>query len=256
MIRRQIVTGLLVTVCLTVLLCGVYPLAVWAVGRIAFRHQTDGSLVTVNGKVVGSSLIAQPFSDKGGHPLPRYFQPRPSAIGYDAMNSGGSQLGPSNPELIGFIAGFNTVDQKTGRTLPTNPFATPADPTCVPTDGHGNPIVSLDLHAAYARNADGTYVCDPNTVPQRVMAYRSFNGLPDTASVPVDAVTASGSGLDPDISEANALDQAGRVARARGLPVERVRALIHAHVRSRAWGFLGENTVNVLDLNLALDSTS
>ncbi len=108
-------------------------------------------------------------------------------------------------------------------------------------------------NAVYEKNPDGTYVCNPNTVPERVIAYRSLNELPAGASVPVDAVTASGSGLDPDISEANALDQAPRVAQARHLAEAAVLALVHRHVDSRAWGILGENTVNVLDLNLALD---
>jgi K+-transporting ATPase ATPase C chain len=90
-------------------------------------------------------------------------------------------------------------------------------------------------------------------VKARVVAYRSLNGLPDNASVPVDAVTASGSGLDPDISIANALDQATRVARVRGLPVSTVSDLVHVHTNGRPWGVLGEKTVNVLDLNLALD---
>jgi K+-transporting ATPase ATPase C chain len=90
-------------------------------------------------------------------------------------------------------------------------------------------------------------------VADRVASYRAFNGLPAVVPVPVDAVTASGSGLDPDISEANALDQAPRVARIRNLPLPEVLALVHAHVDGRAWGILGENTVNVLDLNLALD---
>ncbi|HSS09104.1 MAG TPA: potassium-transporting ATPase subunit C, partial [Acidimicrobiales bacterium] len=113
------------------------------------------------------------------------------------------------------------------------------------TDAKGNPI--------YEKNPDGTYVCNPNTVPQRVIAYRQLNGLAPAATVPVDAVTASGSGLDPDISEANALLQAPRVAKARGIPVDRVIALVHQHTSTRAWGVLGEKTVNVLDLNLALD---
>jgi K+-transporting ATPase ATPase C chain len=101
--------------------------------------------------------------------------------------------------------------------------------------------------------AGGTPECDPNTVPQRVLAYQQFNHLAPGTPVPVDAVTASGSGLDPDISEANALDQAPRVAAARHLSVDQVLAVVHSHVRNRPWGFLGENTVNVLDLNLALD---
>jgi K+-transporting ATPase ATPase C chain len=193
--RRQLVTGLLATVVLIVLLGFVYPLGVWAVGRVAFASRTDGSFVRVNGKVVGSTLIGQNFSDKAGNPLPEYFQPRPSAAGtngYDPTSSSGSNLGPSNPDLLKAVA-------------------------------------------------------------DRVTAYRQFNGLPPSAAVPVDAVTASGSGLDPDISVANALDQAARVAGARHLPVARVVTLVHQHTSSRAWGFLGEKTVNVLDLNLALD---
>ena len=194
MLRRQLFTALKVTVALLVLTCGVYPAAVWAVGRVAFKHQADGSFVTSNGKVVGSSLIGQRFADNDGNPIPKYFQPRPSAAGdgYDPTASGGSQLGPSNPKLF-------------------------------------------------------------EEVKARVVAYRQLNGLADNVSVPVDAVTASGSGLDPDISVANALDQASRVARARGLALGAVTDLVHAHTNGRPWGVLGEKTVNVLDLNLALD---
>jgi len=92
-----------------------------------------------------------------------------------------------------------------------------------------------------------------SAVAERAAAYRRFNRLPAGAPVPVDAVTTSGSGLDPDISEANALDQVARVAAARGLAPDRVTALVRAHVDHRPWGFLGEASVNVLDLNLALD---
>src|SRR3974377_2172076 len=101
--RRQMITGLLSTICLLVLLAGIYPLAVWAVGRVAFAHQTDGSFVKADGKVVGSSLIGQNFLDKAGNPLPGYFQPRPSAAGngYDPTSSGGSNQGPGNALLIG-----------------------------------------------------------------------------------------------------------------------------------------------------------
>jgi K+-transporting ATPase ATPase C chain len=194
MLRRQLFTALKVTVALLVLTCGVYPATVWAVGRVAFKHQADGSFVTANSKVVGSALIGQSFSDKDGNPLPKYFQPRPSAAGdgYDPTSSGGSQLGPSNPKLW-------------------------------------------------------------DAVKTRVIAYRQLNGLADNATVPVDAVTASGSGLDPDVSIANAMDQAPRVAKERGLPVATVRKLVQSHTNGRQWGVLGEKTVNVLDLNLALD---
>jgi potassium-transporting ATPase KdpC subunit len=93
-------------------------------------------------------------------------------------------------------------------------------------------------------------------VPERAIAYRQFNGMAPGASVPADAVTASGSGLDPDISVQNALDQAPRVARARHLAAATVIALVDRYTQGREWGFLGESTVNVLELNLALDGTS
>ena len=137
-----------------------------------------------------------------------------------------------------------------------NPFATKADPACVPTDPKGNPVTSPVPGQKYAKASDGSYVCDPNTIPQRAIAYRTFNGLAANASVPVDAVTASGSGLDPDISVQNALDQAPRVARARHLATAQVTALVHRYTQGRQWGFLGEPTVNVLKLNLALDGLS
>ena len=194
MMRRQLLTGLRATACLLVLCCGIYPLAVWAVGRVAFPWRSDGSLVHTGGRTVGSAIIGQGFTDANGNALPQYFQSRPSAAGkgYDPTQSSGSNLGPSSDDLL-------------------------------------------------------------KTVADRVTAYRQLNGLPAGAPVPVDAVTASGSGLDPDISLANALDQAPRVARARSLPVAEVTNLVSQHTTARAWGILGEKTVNVLDLNLALD---
>jgi K+-transporting ATPase ATPase C chain len=252
MLRRQLVTGLRVTIALIVMLGVVYPLAVWGVGRIAFRNQSDGSLVKVNGKLVGSALIGQNFTDKKGNPLTQYFQPRPSsagANGYDATASSGSNLGPTNPSLIG-----NNIDDPRN-----NPYRTPADPYCVPvpaTDNSGKAQTDAQGNPVYQKNPDGTYVCNPNTVPERVIAYRQLNGLAAGVPVPVDAVTASGSGLDPDISEANALDQAARVAQARHLDQARVVALVHQHTDGRAFGILGEKRVNVLDLNVALDRLS
>src|SRR5258708_24785789 len=101
MLRRQLTTALLVTVALTVLLGLIFPLAVWALGQTAFRNQANGSFVTANGKVVGSSLIGQAFTDKDGNPIVRYFQSRPSAAGtgYDALASGGGHPGPPRPHL-------------------------------------------------------------------------------------------------------------------------------------------------------------
>ena len=187
--RRQLVTGLLMTIALTLVLGIAYPLVVTGVSQVAFNNQADGSFVeNAGGKVVGSSLIGQSFTK------PEYFHPRPSAAGagYDALASSASNLGPSSQKLL---AG----------------------------------------------------------VRQRVAEYRRQNGLAPRARVPVDAVTASGSGLDPQISVANARIQARRVARARGLPVDQVLRLVAAHTQSRPLGVLGEKAVDVLTLNLALD---
>jgi potassium-transporting ATPase KdpC subunit len=232
MLRRQLLTALKVTVVLIVCFGIIYPLAVWGVSQVAFKSQADGSLVSRNGKVVGSSLIGQSFTDSKGSPLRKYFQPRPSATtggSYNAGNSSASNLGPSSPMLL-------------APCLPVPALNAAGAPVL---NGAGQPVDET--------NPDGSLVCNPNTVPQRVLAYRAFNDLAPGTPVPVDAVTASGSGLDPDISIANALDQAPRVASARDLPVAEVIALVHAHTDGQAWGFLGEKTVNVLDLNLALD---
>ncbi|HVJ96215.1 MAG TPA: K(+)-transporting ATPase subunit C [Acidimicrobiia bacterium] len=196
MLRRQLLTGLLMTVVFIVLTGLLYPLVVTGIAQGAMKHEANGSLVEVNGTPVGSSLIGQNFTDADGNAIPKYFQPRPSAAGdgYDAMASGGSNLGPSNPKL-------------------------------------------LDL------------------VKQRASAYRVLNGLATDALVPVDAVTSSGSGLDPHISVANARLQAARVAEARGVDVDVVLQAIADHTEDKQLGFLGEQTVNVLELNLALDET-
>ena len=251
MLRRYLVPSVVLTAIVAVALGLVYPLAMTGVGHVLFPFRTNGSLITQNGKVIGSALIGQEFLDKQGNPDPRYFQPRPSdaGTGYDASVSSASNLGPGDPRLIGNVPGVNL-------TTKTNPYATPDDPWCVPvqaTDKDGNDITDKAGNPVYEKNKDGTYVCNSSTVPERAIAYRSFNNLPKTTKLPVDAVTASGSGLDPDISPANALLQAPRVAEARHLPVATVVALVHKHTDGRQFGFLGEKTVNVLDLNLALD---
>jgi K+-transporting ATPase ATPase C chain len=238
-----------------------YGLVVTGIAQLGFKDKADGSLVQRNGKDVGSSLIGQPFVDKKGNAIPKYFQSRPSAAagadgnssnGYDPTLSSGSNLGPSNPALVGYIPGFNTLDLN-GNTSKTNPFASPDDPYCVPDDTAGKPVVSPAPDTKYKKHKDGSYVCDTNTVPQRESSYRELNRVPRGTKIPVDAVTASASGLDPDISVANARLQAKRVAQERGLSVGQVRTLIDEHTSGRDLGFLGEKTVNVLDLNLALD---
>jgi K+-transporting ATPase ATPase C chain len=207
--RRQFVPAIVTMVVFTVLLGIVYPLVVTGVAQVALKDKADGSLVEQNGKTVGSSMIAQAFTNAKGVPLEEYFQPRPSAAGYDPHYSTGSNLGPLNPALI---AACLEVEEK-----------------------------------------DGSTSCDPNTAPQRARAYRELNGLSDEVEIPVDAVTASASGLDPDISVANAKLQAQRVAEARGLGKATVMRLIDDHTDGRPLGIIGEKTVNVLDLNVALD---
>jgi potassium-transporting ATPase KdpC subunit len=253
--RRHIFASIVMLITVTALLGFGYPLLVTGLSTLFFSHQADGSLVYRNGKLIGSALLGQNFTNSKGDPLPQYFQPRPSdaGTGYDGIDSGASNLGPSNPLLIGFVAGINTVGLN-GKPSTTNPFATKADPTCVPVNPQGTPVTSPAPGQRYARNPDGSYVCDPNTVPERAIAYRTFNGMAAGASVPVDAITASGSGLDPDISVQNAMDQAPRVARVRHLALSQVVALVHRLTGGRELGFMGEPTVNVLELNIARDA--
>jgi K+-transporting ATPase ATPase C chain len=226
-----------------------YPLVVFGFGQAFFKGAANGSLVEVDGEVVGSRWIGQNFTE------PQYFHPRPAADAYvpgaqgGGVYSYGSNYGPSNPNLIGNVPEVSIEED-------VNPFATPDDPYCVPveaTDDDGNAITDDEGNAVYEMNDDDTYVCNPDTVPQRIISYRAENGLADDAKVPVDAVTASSSGLDPHISVANARLQAPRVAEARGLEVDEVMDLIDANTDGRGLGFLGEKAVNVLELNVALD---
>jgi K+-transporting ATPase ATPase C chain len=180
------------TFALTILLGIIYPLTVFVLGQALFPWQANGSLIVRHGKVVGSALIGQSFS------RPDYFHSRPSAAGnsgYDAANSGGSNLGPTNRKLI------DQVKARLAKILKEN------------------------------------------------------RGIA-TDEVPVDLVTSSASGLDPDISPASALLQVARVAKARGLPESTVRALIAVNTHGRWLGLFGEPAVNVVELNLALDEAS
>lgn len=223
--RRQLVPAVVMVAVFTVV-CGlVYPLVVTGIAQGAFRDKARGSLVERDGVVVGADMIGQPFTG------PQYFHPRPSAAGdgYDASASSGSNLGPTNPALIGECEPVALTDEDDDEL----------------TDEEGNPL--------YETNPDGSLVCDPETIPQRAAAYRDENGLDADAEVPVDAVTASGSGLDPHISVANAELQAPRVAAERGLSLDQVLELVDSNTDGRSLGFLGEPGVNVLRLNLALD---
>jgi K+-transporting ATPase ATPase C chain len=190
--RRQLFPALMMMVVFTVIAGLAYPLVVTGIAQGLFNDKADGSLVeNADGGVVGSSLIGQSFSE------PEYFHPRPSAAGdgYDGSASSGSNLGPTNDDLLA-------------------------------------------------------------SVEERADAYREENRLDADAQVPVDAVTASASGLDPDISVANARLQAPRVAEERGLDLDTVMGLVDDHTSGRDVGFLGEKRVNVLELNLALDEAA
>jgi K+-transporting ATPase ATPase C chain len=174
-------------------------------------------------------------------------------FGYPLVITGISQLffrNQANGSLV-----HNSHGTLTGSSLLGQPF----------TDAKGNPLPQYfqprpsAAGTGYQGNSSGASNLGPSNpvliklVAQRAQAYRQFNGLPANTTVPVDAVTASGSGLDPDISVANALDQAPRVARARHLPAAQVVALVHQYTTGAQWGFLSEPVVNVLSINLALD---
>lgn len=187
-LRDQLRPAVVSVISLTVLTGCIFPLVLFALGRLLCPGQAAGTLATRNGVVVGSRLIGETFTQ------PEYFHPRPSSAGagYDGTASGGTNLGPSNPKLI-------------------------------------------------------------QDVRQLAEDYRGRNGLAQDATVPIDAVTRSGSGLDPHISPLNAALQVPRVARARGVGEDLVRRLVAGHTQGRQLGFMGNPRVSVLDLNLALD---
>jgi K+-transporting ATPase ATPase C chain len=189
---RQYWVGLRALLILTVVLGVAYPLVITGIGQLAFPSQSNGTTVILQGKVVGSALIGQSFTDKKGNPLPQWFQSRPSAAGdgYDGGASSGSNLGPNNPDLL-------------------------------------------------------------KAVKERKQTIEKVDGV-SAGQIPADALTASGSGLDPHISPAYALLQVDAVAKARGISADSVRKLVDSHTQQRDLGYLGEPTVNVLQLNIAL----
>lgn len=195
-LTKELTTAALAIVVLTLVLGLAYPLVMTGMSQVAFPTRADGSQVKVDGKVVGSRLIARAFTLKGGEPDPRYFQPRPSQSDYSATGTFFSNRGPNSASARVFYR------------------------------------KQLDAYLALERRYDP--------------------GL-TKAEVPVDAVTSSASGVDPQISKANAAIQAHRIAAVRNLPLARVNALIKANTDGRFLGVIGEPGVNVLELNLALD---
>ncbi|SDH03837.1 potassium-transporting ATPase subunit C [Nonomuraea jiangxiensis] len=273
---RQHLAALRAVVVLTVLLGLIYPLVVTGIAQVLFHGRANGSMVEGGH---GSALIGQLFTGADGRPVRKYFQSRPSAAGhgYDPTASGASNLGPE--DVVDVLPVPGARDEKgnpdKGRqSLLTRVCArskaigelegvSGARPYCTP-DGVGAvlkvfpdravsvnqgcpavPFVAVYQGVRVVCARPGADYAAGRTVPVRGGA-----GAP---AVPADAVTASGSGLDPHISVAYADLQAPRVARERGLALDRVRALIDEHTTGRALGFMGEPAVNVLELNLALD---
>jgi K+-transporting ATPase ATPase C chain len=229
-------------VALTVITGLLYPALITGVAQVAFRDKANGSLVSVNGQVVGSRLIGQNFTKA------EYFHPRPSAAGangYDPTASGGSNLGPTSAKLFN---GTTKVDDKTKAEV-------------VDFDGLKDRLVHycVDNDIPYDSSKPLDAFKDAKGDLDDVKLIKAFNDdkAPLTfvpkVSIPADAVTGSASGLDPDISPANADLQAGRVAKARGVSADQIKTAIAAHTVGRTFGILGEPTVNVLELNLALD---
>lgn len=238
---KQLKTGLLMMVAMTVITGLVYPALITAVAQVVFRDQANGSLVSVNGQIVGSHLIGQNFTK------PAYFHPRPSAAGangYDTTASAGTNLGPTSAKLFN---GSTKLDEKKNEVVDFDGFKTRIVHYCVDNDIPFESSVPLDAF----RDAQGTL--------DDVKLIKAFNEekapltFAPRTPIPADAITGSASGLDPHISPGNAELQAVRVARARGVSVDQIRTAIAQHTEGRTLWILGEPHVNVLELNIALD---
>ncbi len=284
----QHVTALRMLLLFTVVVGLAYPLAITAVAQVpGLQHRADGSQISLNGKVVGSALIGQSYTDKDGKALVQYFQSRPSAAGdgYDPTSTSASNLGPENiVDTLGDPAKADSPDgdgsslsllsQVCARSVAVGTLegVSGARPYCTADgvgavlavfhrDGETGPVtrvVSVNQECPatpFVASSDGVAVqCATFGADDAKGVVTPVRGsAPATSAVPPDAVTASGSGLDYQISPAYARLQAARVAKARGVTVEVVSELIARYTTGRALGFIGEPGVNVLELNVALD---
>jgi potassium-transporting ATPase KdpC subunit len=238
---KELKPAFLMMLVMTVLTGLLYPAVITGIAQVAFRDQANGSLITVNGQVVGSRLIGQNFSKD------EYFHPRPSSAGngYDPTATSGSNLGPTSAKLLN---GTTKIDDKTKQEV-------------VDFDGIKSRVVHycVDNGLSYESSASLDTFKDDKGNLDDVKLIKAFNDdkapfvFAAKTPIPADAVTASASGIDPHISPRNAELQAARVAKARGVSVDQVQAVVNQHTEGRTWGLLGEPRVNVLELNLALD---
>jgi len=237
---KELGPGLRLTLAFTILTGLLYPAVMTGVSELVFPRQSKGSLVTENGKVVGSTLIGQSFSK------PEYFHPRPSAAGngYDATSSGGTNLGPTSAKLL---HGTTKTDDKGNETVDFDGINLRIVHYCVDNDIPYDSSVPLSQFKDSQGNLD------------EVKLIKAFNSdkaplvFTPRTPIPSDAVTASASGLDPHISPANAELQAARVAKARGRSADQVKPLIAQATDRADWGFFGEPRIDVLLLNVSLD---
>ena len=237
---KELGPGFRLMLAFTVLTGLLYPAIMTGVSQLIFPTRANGSLLTVNGKVVGSSLIGQNFSK------PEYFHPRPSAAGsgYDATASGGTNLGPTSAKLI---RGTTQTDAKNKETVSFDGISLRIVHYCLENDIPYESSIPIDQF----KNAQGEL--------DDVKLVKAFNDHNDPlvftakASIPADAVTASASGLDPHISPANAEAQAARIAKARQVDVDDVKQVITETTEQADLGFLGEPRVSVLKLNIVMD---
>ncbi|WP_433603915.1 potassium-transporting ATPase subunit C [Dactylosporangium sp. CA-139114] len=256
----QHLAALRALVVLTIVLGLAYPLLMVAVAHLpGLSGPAGGSLIDRDGKPVGSALVGQSFTDDKGNPLKQYFQSRPSAAGngYDPTSTSASNLGPENTKLLDEVCGRSRAVGELEGVDGARPFCTP--------DGHAAVLAVYPDHAVslyqtcpatpFVRSYEGRPVeCAKEGEDYGGGVRTPIRGdAPATPAVPADAVTASGSGLDPHISVAYADLQIRRVAAARGRPEADVRRLVAEHTDGRTLGFIGEPAVNVLELNLALD---
>jgi len=288
---RQHWAALRALLVLTVIVGIGYPLFIWLVAQIpGLKDEADGSIIELNGKPVASSLIGQLFTDDKGNPLPQYFQSRPSAAGagYDPLSTSASNLGPESiidtpgdPSLPadsnGYKASLLSLVCSRSKTVGELEGVNGARPFCTgdgvgavlsvigPRDARGNVISPTQVVSVnepcnttkqpFLENYEGVRVeCAKFGEDYSAGQIVPIRGsAPADPMVPADAVTASGSGLDPHISPAYADLQIARVAKARGVSVEDIRQAVAAHTEGRDLGIFGEPRVNVVELNIALD---